>query len=85
MNELLSVFFSMALINNFILVRFLGLCPFFGVSKKTSSALKMGLAVLLVMVVTSCVTWVLYNLVLEPLSVEYFKTMVFILVIASLV
>ena len=78
MNELASIFFSMALINNFILVRFLGLCPFFGVSKKTSSALKMGLAVLLVMVVTSVVTWALYTYVLEPLTVEYMKTMVLI-------
>ena len=85
MNELLTIFFSMALINNFILVRFLGLCPFFGVSKKTSSAFKMGLAVLLVMVVTSIVTWTLYMYILEPLSVEFMKTMVFILVIASLV
>jgi len=85
MNELLTIFFSMALINNFILVRFLGLCPFFGVSKKTSSAFKMGLAVLLVMVVTSIVTWTLYMYILKPLSVEFMKTMVFILVIASLV
>ena len=85
MNELVTIFFSMALINNFILVRFLGLCPFFGVSKKTSSAFKMGLAVLLVMVVTSIVTWTLYMYILEPLSVEFMKTMIFILVIASLV
>jgi len=85
MNELVTIFFSMALINNFILVRFLGLCPFFGVSKKTSSAFKMGLAVLLVMIATSIVTWSLYKFVLEPLSVEFMRTMVFILVIASLV
>ena len=85
MNELFVVFFSMALINNFILVRFLGLCPFFGVSKKTSSAFKMGFAVLFVMTVSSMVTWVLYNFVLKPLSIQYMETMVFILVIASLV
>lgn len=85
MNDLVTIFFSMALINNFILGRFLGLCPFFGVSKKTSSAFKMGLAVLFVMFVTSIVTWALYTLILDPLSVEFMKTMVFILVIASLV
>ncbi len=85
MNNLITVFFYMALINNLILVKFLGLCPFFGVSKKTSNALRMGLAVTTVMFVASIVTWGIYNLILDPLSVQFLKTMLFILVIASLV
>ena len=75
----------MALINNFILSRFLGLCPFFGVSKKLKNAISMGLAVLLVMVVASLVTWLIYNYILIPYDVEFMHIVVFILVIASLV
>jgi len=85
MNELLTIFFSMALINNFVLTKFLGLCPFFGVSKKLKSALSMGLAVIVVMMAASLVTWLLYYQLLEPNGVEYMKTVIFILVIASLV
>ena len=75
----------MALVNNFILARFLGLCPFFGVSKKTSSAMSMGLAVLLVMLGASLVTWFVYNYVLDPYGVQFMHIVVFILVIASFV
>lgn len=75
----------MALVNNMVLVKFLGLCPFFGVSKKTSSAFSMGLAVLLVMLVASAVTWPLYHLLLVPYGFEFMRTVIFILVIASLV
>lgn len=75
----------MALINNFVLSRFLGLCPFLGVSKKISSALSMGVAVIIVMVLASMVTWIIYNLLLEPFEVEYISTVMYILVIASLV
>lgn len=85
MNELLSIFIGMALINNFILTRFLGLCPFFGVSKKLSSALSMGMAVIIVMAAASAITWILYFRILIPFGVEYMSTVIFILVIASLV
>lgn len=72
-------------VNNFILARFLGLCPFFGVSKKLESAVGMGLAVIFVMTLASAVTWTLWNFVLLPLHLEFLDTIVFILVIAALV
>ncbi|MBD3241292.1 MAG: RnfABCDGE type electron transport complex subunit A [Chitinivibrionales bacterium] len=72
-------------INNFVLSRFLGLCPFFGVSKKLSSAVGMGLAVIFVMTVATLFTWAIQRFVLEPLDVTFLQTIVFILVIASLV
>lgn len=77
--------FSSMLINNVVLLRFLGVCPFLGVSKKSSSALGMSMAVMFVMVVASAVTYLLYYLVLEPLNIEYVQTIAFILIIASLV
>jgi len=84
-SELVAIFFSMALVNNMVLVKFLGLCPFFGVSKKLSSAVSMGVAVMLVMLVASAVTWPLFHLLLVPSGVEFMRTVIFILVIASLV
>lgn len=85
MTNLVTIFFGMALINNMVLVKFLGLCPFFGVSKKLSSAFSMGIAVLLVMLVASAVTWPIFHLLLVPYGVEFMETVIFILVIASLV
>ncbi len=85
MSELIAIFFSMALVNNMVLVKFLGLCPFFGVSKKSSSAISMGLAVMLVMLVASAATWPLFHLLLVPYGFEFMRTVIFILVIASLV
>ena len=85
MSELVAIFFGMALVNNMVLVKFLGLCPFFGVSKNLSSAFSMGVAVLLVMLVASAVTWPLFHLLLVPSGVEFMRTVIFILVIASLV
>ncbi|MCI2424479.1 RnfABCDGE type electron transport complex subunit A [Candidatus Acetothermia bacterium] len=85
MRELVVIFFGMALVNNFVLVRFLGLCPFFGVSTKLTNALSMGVAVLLVMLVASAVTWPIYHLLLVPYQVEFMETVIFILVIAVLV
>jgi len=84
-SELIAIFLSMAIINNFILARFLGLCPFFGVSKKLSSALSMGFAVTLVMLVASVATWIINNYILIPFGVEYMNIIMYILVIASLV
>lgn len=75
----------MALINNFILVRFLGLCPFFGVSKKLSNALSMGVAVTLVMFIATVATWIINRYILMPFEVEYMYIVIYILVIASLV
>jgi len=85
MENLLAIIIGAIFVNNFILTRFLGLCPFFGVSKKTKPALGMGLAVIFVMSIASVVTWVMYNLVLIPLNLQYLQIIVFILVIATLV
>jgi len=84
-SELIAIFFGMALVNNMVLSKFLGLCPFFGVSKKLSSAFSMGIAVVLVMLVASAVTWPLFHYLLVPYGFEFMRTVIFILVIASLV
>jgi electron transport complex protein RnfA len=76
---------SAMLINNVILMQFLGICPFLGVSKKSSSAIGMSAAVLFVMVIASAVTYTIYDLVLFPFDIPYISTIAFILVIASLV
>ncbi|AIO18807.1 Electron transport complex protein RnfA [Candidatus Izimaplasma bacterium HR1] len=76
---------SSMLINNVILMRFLGICPFLGVSKKSSSAVGMSAAVLFVMVIATAVTYTIYDLVLFPFDIPYISTIAFILVIASLV
>jgi len=85
----ITVFFvaiiSSMLINNVILLRFLGICPFLGVSKKTETAVGMSAAVMFVMVVASIVTYLLYYYVLEPNGITYISTIAFILIIASLV
>lgn len=83
--ELLIIFISAALINNFVLSYFLGICPFIGVSGKTSSAISMGMAVTFVMSLTAIVSWLLFNLVLVPYKLEFLQIPSFILVIASLV
>jgi len=83
--SLITIFISMVLINNFILSKFLGLCPFFGVSKKISNALSMGVAVTLVMVLASIATTIIYKYILVPFKVEFMNIIIYILVIASLV
>jgi electron transport complex protein RnfA len=75
----------MAVINNLVLSKFLGLCPFFGVSKKLTNAISMGAAVTLVMLVASLSTSVIYNYILIPFNVEFMNIIIYILVIASLV
>ncbi len=82
---LLSIIIGNIFINNFILFKFLGLCPFIGVSKKTGPALSMGAAVIFVMVLSSIITWCIYNFLLVPLEIEFLRTICFILVIASFV
>ena len=74
-----------AFINNYVLTQFLGMCPFFGVSKRSETALGMGLSVLFVMILASAITHVFYKNVLLPLNIVYLQTVVFILIIASIV
>ena len=76
---------SAALVNNVVLSRFLGLCPFLGVSKKTSTAVGMGSAVIAVIAASSFVTFLVNRYILERLGLEYLRTIVFILIIAALV
>jgi len=76
---------SAIFINNFILSRFLGLCPYLGVSKKFDSALGMGMAVIFVMTLSSSITWILDIYILKALNISYLQTIVFILTIATLV
>jgi len=79
------VLISAVFINNYVLVQFLGMCPFFGVSKKTDTAIGMGLSVMFVMTFSSIVTFLFYEFVLVPFDIEYLRTLVFILIIASIV
>lgn len=81
----LSIIVTTILVNNIVFAQFLGICPFLGVSRKLSSAVGMGAAVLFVMLFATCVTWLMQNLVLVPLGIEYTQTIVFILIIAALV
>ena len=83
--ELLSLAVAAILVNNYILVQFLGCCSFFGVSKKTDTAIGMGMAVVFVMALASAVTWAVQYFILEPLNLQYMQTIAFILVIATLV
>ena len=83
--ELLSLALGAILVNNFILAQFLGICPFMGVSKKTDTALGMGLAVTFVMALASAVCWPINHYLLEPNGLEFMQTIAYILVIASLV
>ncbi|MFH1642483.1 MAG: electron transport complex subunit RsxA [Nanoarchaeota archaeon] len=85
MESLFAIIIGAMLVNNFILTRFLGLCPFFGVSKKTSSALGMGTAVMFVMSLSSIIVWLIHNLLLIPFGLEYLQIITFILTIAVLV
>lgn len=73
------------LVENFVLVKFYGICPFLGVSKKVNTAFGMGMAVTFVMVIASLLTHIVYHNILVPLNVEYLQTLSFILLIASLV
>ncbi|MFH1478883.1 MAG: RnfABCDGE type electron transport complex subunit A [Candidatus Omnitrophota bacterium] len=84
-NQLFMIAISVIFISNFILSKFLGLCPFIGVSKKTSPAFYMGLAVTFVMTASSIITWAVYSYLLKPFNIEYLRTLSFILVIASFV
>ena len=83
--KLASIFLTMILVDNYVLSKFLGICPFLGVSKKLDSAVGMSLAVTFVMVMATAATWPIYNLILDPNGLGYLQTIVFILIIAILV
>ena len=83
--KVLLFMISCVLSNNFIFSRFLGCCPFLGVSNKVETAVGMGMAVTFVMAIASLFTWIVYNGVLVPLQLQYLDTISFILVIAALV
>lgn len=83
--ELLLLIIGGILVNNFVLSRILGICPFLGVSNKIETAVGMGLAVTFVMGLASVMTYLVYHYLMVPLHLEYLQTLVFILVIAALV
>ena len=83
--KLLTIIVGSIFINNFIFAKFLGICPFMGVSKKVDSSIGMGMAVTFVITLASGVTWVIYHYILTPFNLQYLQTIAFILIIASLV
>lgn len=85
MTQFLIIIMSAILVNNFVLVKFLGICPFLGVSKKLDSAVGMSIAVIFVMVLATAVTYPIYAGLLVPNGMGYLQTIVFILIIAALV
>jgi electron transport complex protein RnfA len=85
MQEILLIIFSTALVNNFVLVKFLGLCPFMGVSKHFSGTLGMSLATALVLTITAGLSYIVNKYILVPLDVEYLRIIIFIILIATTV
>ena len=83
--ELFGIFFAAFLINNILLIRFIALCSFFGVSTKIDTSIGMSLAVIFVMTISSAVSWLIYHAILTPFHLEFLRTATFILVIAGLV
>ena len=83
--KIFGILLSSILVNNYVLSKFLGCCPFLGVSKKVNTAVGMGMAVTFVMAIASVVTWLVHYYLLVPFHVEFLQTIAFILVIASLV
>ena len=82
---LIVILLSSVLVNNYVLSRFLGICPFLGVSKKLNQAVGMGVSVTLIMLLATLVTWPVQHLFLDRFGLGYLQTIVFILIIASLV
>lgn len=85
MKELLIILMSAVLVDNYVLNKFLGICPFLGVSKKSDQAVGMGISVIFVMLVATAATWPIQTYLLTPNGLGYLQTIVFILVIAALV
>jgi len=85
MKELVVLFLGLIFVNNFVFARFLGLCPYMGVSRKMTDSIGMGLAVIFVLLLSAVSAWCIQTYVLLPLHLEFLQTIVFILVIATLV
>ena len=85
MNDLLKIFLSSMLVDNVVLIQFLALCPFIGMTTDTGKAVGMGIATSFVMILATAVTYPLYHFILAPLQLQFLQTLTFILVIASLV
>ena len=85
MTEYALILVGTVLVNNFVLVKFLGLCPYMGVSKKLETAIGMGMATTFVLTLSAICTWLVNEYLLAPLGIEYLRTIAFILVIASVV
>lgn len=85
MKEIFVIMISAVFVDNFVLSKFMGICPFLGVSKKLSSSLGMGAAVIFVMTCATAITYPVYHLVLVPNNLEYLNTVAFILIIALFV
>ena len=83
--NLMYIFVTSSIVENIVLAKFLGCCPFLGVSKKLDSAIGMSSAVIFVLLMATAVTWPIYTFLLVPFGLEYLQTIVFILVIAALV
>lgn len=85
LKNLIVILMSSVLVNNYVLSKFLGICPFLGVSKKTDQAAGMGVSVTVVMLLATLATWPIQTFLLDPFNLGYLQTIVFILVIAALV
>ena len=85
LGKMMAIIIASIFVNNFVLSRFLGICPFLGVSKQLDSAIGMGAAVIFVMTLATLGSWTVYNLLLVPMELTYLSTIAFILIIASLV
>lgn len=85
MGNIFKILLATILVNNFLMSKFLGICPFLGVSKKVETATGMGVAVIFVIVLSSIITWLVQMFILVPLHIEFTQTIAFILVIAALV
>lgn len=85
MSDIFFILLATVLVNNFVLVKFLGLCPFMGVSKKSSSALGMGMATTFVLTLSSILSYLVHSYLLVPFDVEFLRTVAFILTIATVV
>jgi len=83
LDKIIAIIIGNLILNNYILFRFMGLCPFLGVSKETKPALSMGIAVIFVLMLSGLMTWLIYTYVLLPFHIEYMRTVVFILIIAA--
>lgn len=85
MGKFILLIIGTVLVNNFVLARFLGICPFLGVSKKIETAIGMGMAVVFVITMAATITWLVFMYILVPFQITYMQTIAFILVIAALV